>query len=154
MSINGLAQLFTEGVSNTTTTNSVDVGTRRWEGKDEYVYCQVTGSDASPGYGVIMTANTGYSVTITSVTQVSPAFGVVKHATIAASDYGWVLVDGFASLEVHANSAIGTGDSLVLADNGVWATRAVSTGFVAADAHAVASTASGGSVLCRVNCNG
>ena len=155
MSIDGIKQLHTESVSNTTLTPSTDLGTVRWKNQNEYVYAYNAGnSEIPPGIGVIVTGVTGASMTLTSVTQVSPAFGVVENATFATAAYGWVLTKGFVKLEVHANSAIATGDNLVLGVAGVWSERAISTGFVATDAHALASTASGGSVFARVNCNG
>lgn len=104
-----------EGVSATTQTNSVQLGTRRIVAGEEYIYCYNSGGGQISKNMVakLITGASGYSVAATSVTDVfSPAVGVVKHSTMAAGDYGWVMARGFAT--VNPTSAI-TGDYVPLA---------------------------------------
>lgn len=116
----GHQQLFTESVSAVTATNTVALGTRRVEGGNEYLYVYNAGSTAAVGYGVIASANSGYSVTITSVMGNLP-LGVVQSNDLTASYYGWVQTKGFVHVYWNGTAANGTaaiGDAVVLGANG------------------------------------
>lgn len=139
-----------ESVSAVTDTPSVELGARReWNG-EEYVYCyNAGGGDCSTGLGVkFVTGASGYSVAGTSVTDVfNPCVGVVKHATMAAADYGWVMIRGFASVE-HVSAvtadyemiALGAAGQFIEASGTTTTGTAVAVGFVMG-----ADTAAGGS---------
>jgi hypothetical protein len=110
-------------VSATTTTlgtNDPELGSRAvFDGEDYTFVYNDGGEQISKGYFCVISGNTGYSVTVSSVTQVSPAFGVVKHATMATATYGWVLTRGFSDVKSEmASTAIAAGDNLCLADDG------------------------------------
>lgn len=104
-----------EGVSQVTQTPSVEVGVKRVYLGETYVYAfNAGGSQISQKMvAKLVTGASGYSVAATALTDVfSPAVGVVKHSTMAAADYGWLLTQGFAT--VNPVSAI-TGDYMPLA---------------------------------------
>jgi acetyl-CoA carboxylase carboxyltransferase component len=154
-SVFGYHPVMEEGISNVTATNSVELGTRViWKG-EEYVYCyNAGGAQISPSYGVkLVTGASGYSVAATHLSSVAnPQVGVVKHATMAAADYGWVMVKGFTSLEAEADSTI-TGDyvNICMGQNGTFhevnaLTDAVHVGTFAMCGYGLnVDTASGGS---------
>jgi hypothetical protein len=96
-----------ESISAVTATPSVGIGMRRWHQGEEYVYCFNAGaSQASVNKAVkFVTGASGYSVAVTSLTDVfNPLVGVVKHATLTTDTYGWVMVRGFASVNVVSAS--------------------------------------------------
>lgn len=107
---------YEESVSAVTATPSVELGARRFSNGEEYVYGYNAGPDCYPKYGVkIITGASGYSFANTALTDVAnPCMGVVKHATIAAASYGWVMTKGFTSLIYHADSTV-TADYVALA---------------------------------------
>src|SRR5258707_684282 len=111
-----------ETVSGVTATNSVELGTRKVYLGEQYVYCyNAGGADIYPTYGVkLVTGASGYSIANTALTDVAnPAVGIVRHATIAASNYGWIMTRGFATMAYstisvcsyndYQNMAIGIG---------------------------------------------
>lgn len=112
--------VFFESVSNVTATNSVEVGTRRTEGDEDYIYVYNTGaSQISVGRGAVLSAVTGYSVTVSSVTQVDALVGVCKHNTIAASYYGWLVTRGFTDIKNGmADTGVAAGDIIFLGPDG------------------------------------
>lgn len=115
MTFHSVGPVRFESVSATTATPSQQLGERVVHKGEEYVYCyNAGGGDVAQGKVVkLITGASGYSVAATALTDVfSPAVGVVKHATIAAGSYGWVMVKGFAS--VSPVSAL-TGDYIALA---------------------------------------
>lgn len=104
-----------EAISATTLTPSQQLGERITHAGEEYVYCyNAGGGQISKGMvAKLITGTSGYSVAATALTDVfSPAVGAVKHATIATSGYGWIMVKGF--LNVNPVSAT-TGDYVPLA---------------------------------------
>jgi hypothetical protein len=107
MNFYGIGPVAEESISACTQTPSVGLGTRRtWKGED-YVYCYNSGGgQASIGNGVkFITGASGYSIAATSITDVfSPCVGVVKHATMATADYGWIMNRGFATVKVVSAS--------------------------------------------------
>jgi len=158
MGFNSASPLLTESVSNVTATNSVELGTRKCVDSRDYVYVyNAGGSDINPTYGVTVSGGTGYSVTVSSVTSNSPLVGVVRNATLTTGTYGWAVVRGATNIEVNADTSLGTGTAeqcAVLGDDGVFSRVTGATGYIAnalGGAYALAVTASGGSVLARIN---
>jgi hypothetical protein len=145
-----------EGVSACTQTPSVALGSRRTHLGEEYVYCyNAGGAQASVQLGVkFATGASGYSIAQTSVTDVyNPCVGVVKHATMATADYGWVLVKGFASVKVVSAStadykmlALGAAGSFIEASGTTTLGTAVKAGFALSH-----NTAAGGVVYAFIN---
>ena|SRR3990167_1395545 len=159
MANSGLQQLFEESVSAVTATNSVQLGTVRYENGRRYQYVYNNGTTAiSPGYGCIISALTGYSVTISSTTEVKLCFGVVYHNTLTTATYGWVVKDGFVPVQCTASTGLAVGDSLVLGDDGVATRITLITGYtnfpVYTYGYVVQATASGGSGYALVHCFG
>ncbi len=146
-------QILFEGISNVTATNSVEVGTERKVGDETYRYVYNAGGEQiAPSYGVILSAVTGYSVTISSVTSVDFLVGVVKHATLTTATYGWVLTQGFCDIEMEADNSAAAGDLLVLAADGEFANKTISTGYPApVQAKAMEAIASGASGSAFIN---
>ena len=103
-----------ESVSNVTATNSVDLGTVRTQGGEEYVFIYNGGSaDINVGQFAVLSFNSGYTVTVSSTTGYDVVFGVCKHAAIASSRYGWLLTRGFTTVtNGMASTALAVGDPL------------------------------------------
>jgi len=152
----GITQLHTESVSNVTATNSVELGTRRTTGNKEYVYVfNAGGEQASPGQGVIVSALSGYSVTVSSLTETTPVFGVVNEATLTTDTYGWVVVRGHCQLKAPTNTGLAVGDNLSPGDDGVHARITAITGytnFPSIHGYVTNATASAGTGEGWVNC--
>lgn len=105
------------------------------------------GTQISTGQGCILTGVSGFTVTVSSTTSVDLLVGVCKHATIAASYYGYVVVNGFTPVVLSANVSATAGQLLILADNGNFIQKTISTGFVSPGLvkcmDAIATSASG-----------
>lgn len=103
--------VFEESVSAVTAAPSVDEGSRRTHKGEDYLYCyNAGGASVMAGYGVHpMTGASGFSVAGTGVSDTEiPCVGVIKHVTMLAGSWAWVMVKGF--MEVHtANSAVSDG---------------------------------------------
>lgn len=109
MNIFGYQNAFEESISAVTATPSVELGSRRIQNGEEYVYCYNAGGAAiDKNLGVkLITGASGYSVAATSLTDtVNPCVGIVRNVTMAAADYGWIMTKGFANVKYHANSTI------------------------------------------------
>lgn len=137
-----------ESVSAVTATNSVEVGRERRVGDEHYVYVYNAGnSQIPPSYGAVMSAVTGYSVTISSTTSVDFLAGVVKHSTLTTGTYGWLMTKGFSAVEMEADNSAAAGQLLALAADGEFALKSNSTGYptpaVGKTMEAIASGASG-----------
>lgn len=116
----GIAPVIFESVSNVTATNSVDLGTRVRVGAREFVYVY-NGSDTqiSIGEGAIMqTGTSGFTVCVSSVTNVDYFAGVVYHTTMTTNTYGWLLVRGACKYKMVANSVATASDLLCAGANG------------------------------------
>lgn len=103
MDFQGVGPIRFESVSQVTQTPSQNLGERMIYNGEEYVYCyNAGGAQVSKGLGVkFVTAASGYSVAATSLTDVfNPCVGVIKHATMATGDYGWVMTKGFVNITV------------------------------------------------------
>lgn len=126
-------EVYFESVSAVTATPSVEVGRRRSEGDERYIYVYNAGnSQISPGYAAIVSAVSGYSVTVSSVTSVDVPVGFCKHATLTTGTYGWLVTHGFCQGVMAANHSAAVGSPLVLAADGALAQKSISTGYPAA----------------------
>jgi hypothetical protein len=142
---------FGVGISSTTDSlgvNDPEVGTVCRVGDENYVFVYNAGnSQINPSYGCVMSAVTGYSVTVSSITSVDFLAGVCVNATIATGYYGWLVTKGFATVEMEADNSCAAGQLLTLADNGEFALKSNSTGYpspaVGKSMEAIASGASG-----------
>jgi hypothetical protein len=113
---------FGVGISGTTTTlgvNDPEIGTRMVVDELEYLFVyNAGGEEIYPGQPVVLSAVTGYSVTVSSVTSVDFAVGVRQHATMATAAYGWVATRGIGTVEMGANESAATGDPLGIGTEG------------------------------------
>lgn len=151
MKFNSVGPVVEEGVSQVTATPSVELGTRRFYKGEEYVYCyNAGGAQASVNLGVkFVTGASGYSIAQTSVTDVfNPCVGVVKHSTMAAADYGWVMVKGFSNVKLVSAStadykqiALGAAGSFIEASGTTTLGTAVAVGYLLSHNTAAAGTA-------------
>jgi hypothetical protein len=147
------------GVSQVTSSlgpNDPEVGTRLRSGDEDYLFVYNAGnSQINPGHAAIVSAVTGYSVTVSSVTSVDFAVGFVKHATLTTGTYGWLLTKGFGSIEAEASASFAAGALAILAADGTVTNKTISTGFVgtvcAKAMEAIASGASGQAYICTGN---
>ena len=112
----GLQQVFEESVSAVTATNTVELGTERWQDgvKCIYVYNKST-STAAVKHGVVYSASSGYSVTVSCVAAAGTrCAGVVVHTELDPSDYGWIAVKGNVHVTSSGLSAIVQGDKIYM----------------------------------------
>lgn len=116
MSFYGLSPIAFESVSAVTATNSVELGTRRVEAGEEYVYCQnVMASSATQGALMIQSGTSGYSMSRSSLAAADLPMVAVKHAAVPAANYFWGLTRGSI---VAASLAVTAGDLLTVGLNG------------------------------------
>ena len=131
MSFQGVDPVAFESVSQTTLTNTVDLGTRRWVDGEEYVYLyNAGGASITATYGCCKSAITGpYSVTVSSVTtpEGQPLFAVVKHSTVPTAAYFWGLVKGQSQVENGATLSLVTDQVMYLAASGMFVHHTIST---------------------------
>ena len=150
MSFNG-EQIYLYGLSAVTTSrggSDPELGSVRTEGTRQYryVYNAASASDAYPGYAmcVLAPSSTGYSATI-STTVNTPLLGIVRHATIAAGSFGWVMFRGQGS--ITASATVAAQDNMVIGENGLFATAlTLFKGFVIPNS-AIVTGASGGAAI-------
>lgn len=154
MTVYNVGPVLFETVSNVTATPSIDVGTVRREGDEEYIYAYNAGSStASVGKGVVVSAVSGYSITVSSTTSVDFCVGHVKHADIPTGSYGWLCTKGWVQADAHADVSFAAGALAILAADGKLTNKTISTGFVApAHAKAMAAIASGASGTFFIKC--
>lgn len=151
MTVHSAGLLRFGSVSSVTATrgaNDPEVGTRIQEGDEAYLYVYNAGnSQISVGNCAVVSAVTGYSVTVSSTTSVDFAVGICKHATLTTGTYGWLLTKGFGPCKAHANSGIAAGGILTAGADGVLADMgSVATGYVGSKVgKCMIATASGGS---------
>lgn len=146
----GLSPIRFCGPSFTTTSlgaNDPKVGDVAHDGSEQYRFVYNDGnSQILPGDGVILSAVSGYSVTLSSTTSVDLLVGVVKHATLATGAYGYVVERGFVNVNMGANLSAAAGGLLVLAADGKFTNKTISTGYVAqGNVKAMVAIASGAS---------
>lgn len=145
--------VFNESVSSVTLTPSVQLGAVRMEAGDQYLYVYNNGgASINVGRGCIISAVTGYSVTVSSLTNVGGFLGVVKHNTIMTASYGWIVTRGFTPV-LAAATAITSGAPLYA---GVDGSFTESTGALTqpAQGYCVTATAAGGIGYGYVRCFG
>lgn len=128
--------------------NDPEPGYRMTDGDEDYVFVYNAGnSQIPPSYGAVISAVSGYSVTISSVTSVDFLVGVCKHATITTGAYGWLVTRGFVEVEMEADNSAAAGQILALAADGEFALKSNSTGYptpaVGKTMEAIASAGSG-----------
>lgn len=140
-------QAYFESVSTVTATPSVEVGTWRREGNDEYVYCYNIGSSTiGAHYGVTVSGLVGYSVTVSTITSVDMMIGICKHTDIPTGSYGWILTKGFSQFAAGADNSFAAGGPLICGVDGTFALKSsatLHTGSVVGKA--MSAVASGGS---------
>lgn len=111
----GIRTIFEESVSQITASPSVALGTRRIEGSKEYIYAYNAATTAVVGKGMIASAMSGFSATVSSAVG-DPLFGVVQNTDLKSGYYGWLQNRGLA--KVYAGSSITLGVAVVLGANG------------------------------------
>ena len=161
MAGSGLQFAFTESVSAVTSTKpaGIALGTIRYESlsgencKWRYVY-NGGNSAIAPTYGVTLLSGGvgGYTMTLSSIASTTVGQGLVVHATIGTSQYGWVLTEGAATFQGAADVSFAAGIGVVLDANGTFAPAASSVtatstaiGFRRVTGQAPAGIASAGS---------
>lgn len=156
MSFEALSPVIFESVSNVTATNSVEIGTRVTTGGRTYCYVYNGGnSQISVGRGATLSATSGYTVTVSSITMVDAFVGVCYHATIPTGQYGWLVTRGNTKVAAVANTAIAAADVLGVGVDGgfapmVPAGTATTQGFI--HGKATVATASAGIGEAFVHC--
>lgn len=138
------------GVSMVTATlgpNDPELGTTTRFGDEEYVFVYNAGnSQISPAYGATVSAVSGYSVTVSSVTDVDLLVGVCRHATLTTATYGWLVTKGFVQIQMGTDNSMAAGGLVGLGVDGKFAPKSLSTGVPApAFGKAMAAIASGAS---------
>ena len=109
-----------ESVSQTTLTPSVDLGARRIEAGKEYIYVYNDGgASITSGYGVTVSGNSGYSVTVSSVININPCVGVANY-TVATGVYGWIQTKGPCQIAMSTTVAATIGTVVYLDTNGTF----------------------------------
>ena len=160
MSYNSGLPIQFRGISFTTASlvsKDPEIGSRVYDSDgNEYVWMyNDCNSQINPGFGVVPQSgvSTAYSMTLSSATSADLAIGVVRHATIATGNYGFVLVKGIGVVEMEAalSSAVATNGLLELADNGEWAPRSNTTANGPAQAKALEAIATAASGSAFVN---
>ena len=132
MAIYGNEPVNFQGVSMITASlgaNDPEVGARTIDNGNEYVFVYNVGSStANIGHACVVSAVSGYSVTVSSVTNTDFAVGVVKHSGLATGDYGWLLTRGFTEVEMSPSNSAAVAQMLVLGPDGGFAQASNSTG--------------------------
>lgn len=127
MGFNSISPVLFGTPSMTTATlgnNDPEIGTRANYNGAEYVFVYNNGgTQISVHQGATITATSGYSVTVSSVTGSDALAGVCVHNTIAASAYGWLLTKGWAVVEMGANNSAAAGETLALGTDGKFARK-------------------------------
>lgn len=109
-----------ETVSSVTLTNSVNPG-QLWgdTAGNQYVYVYNTGvQQISQGQVGVLSAASGYSVTVSSTASLDLALGIARNATITTGAYGWLMYRGFSGFSADANVSSVTGGALALGTGG------------------------------------
>jgi hypothetical protein len=146
MAIYGYDRQFFESVSQTTLTPSVELGTKRAEGGKEYIYVyNGGGASITSGHGVCVSLCSGYTVTVSSVTQVNHCV-VVANYTFATAAYGWIQTKGFCRVKMSANNSMALNDPVKLGTDGLFGVNSVATNNIDLQCgFSIEAAASGGS---------
>ena len=119
---------FFEALTTTTLTASVDLGTRREENGKSYIYVyNGGGASITSGYGCTVSLLSGYTVTVSSTTQVNHCVGVAN-TTMATATYGWIQTKGFCKIKLSANNSMALNDPIKLGTDGLFGVNSVATG--------------------------
>ena len=98
-----------ESVSQVTLTNTVAPGTEWGDAAgNKYLYAyNASNSQLSQGQFCVLATNvSGFSVTITNISGMDIAIGMVRNATIATAQYGWLMTKGFAGISTDSASFV------------------------------------------------
>ena len=110
--------------------NDPEPGLRRTVGDEDYRFVYNTGnSQISPGYGAIVSAVSGYSVTVSSVAGVDACVGVCKHTTLTTGTYGWLLTKGYGQIQMKADASATVGTLIAIDADGAFIQKSISTGY-------------------------
>ena len=147
----GLSPILFNSVSFTTNSlgkNDPNVGDVARDGDEHYLFIYNNGNSViKTGDGVIVSAVSGYSVTISSTTGVDVLVGVCKHASINTGYYGYVVTKGWSQVNMGADFSAAAGAMLILAADGKFTAKTCATGYAGAGLvktmEAIASGASG-----------
>jgi len=114
----GWVAALPKGISHVTAVPEFPIGSRVLCKGEEYVYVYAKTITCPIGYGVVLSASTSYSVTVSSLTDQDDGFiGVVKHVEIPVLEYGWVLSKGFAPvMPAIADTGLYIGDRIQIVD--------------------------------------
>jgi hypothetical protein len=160
MSNYGLQTLFEESVSSVTATNSIQLGTERWQNGNKYRYIyNKSSSQACPGKAMVYiganaSASSGYSLTVSSTAGDYDIGGVVYHATIPTGYYGWVVVNGVVP-GCETSSGTTAGHYVALDTDGYFRSGSATTGNLyqpVGVALTATAASSYGTFTVRVNC--
>lgn len=143
-----------ESVSAVTATNSVELGTKRSIGDEEYLYVYNAGnSQISKGVLACLAATgvSGYSVSVSCVSG-DFAIGACVHATLTTATYGWLCTRGFVDGMTNGmpSTAIVYGSTLFADVNGAVGLGIGATG--KAIGRAVTATGSAGTLSAFISC--
>lgn len=140
--------------TNSLGTNDPKVGDVARIDDENYLFVYNAGnSNILEGDGVIVSAVSGYSVTVSSVTSVDLLVGVRKNGTgtLSTGYYGYVCTRGFSTVNMGANLSAAAGGLLVLAADGKFTNKTISTGYVSpAQVKVMDAIASGASGMCYI----
>lgn len=142
------------GKSFTTTslgTNDPQLGQILRDGGKEYVWVyNAGGASGSVGTAVIISGVSGYSVTVSSVTDLNGwMIGVVENNTLTTAAYAWVVMRGYTQINMSANNSAAAGERLTLGTDGLFSrlvsanTDTLRNSVVGVAMSAIASGASG-----------
>lgn len=114
---------------------------------EQYVYVfNAGGSTIGKGFCATVSALTGLSVTVSTITSVDFVVGVCKHTAIPTLNYGWLMTKGIATVVMEADNSAAAGQLLTVAADGEFAMKSNSTGYPSpAIGKALSAIASGGS---------
>lgn len=101
-------------------TNDPEPGARVSRGDESYVFVYNAGnSTIGMGKGAVLSAVSGYSVTVSSTTSVDFLIGVCKHESLTTGTYGWLMTRGFCEIEMGSSSGtVAAGGLVELGDDG------------------------------------
>lgn len=133
MSNYGNGPIIFSDISNVTATpgrNAPELGARTTNNSKDYLYVYYTGSSiANVGLACVVSATSGYSVTVSSTTSADLAMGVVVNTAMTTGDYGWLQTRGYCEVEmITASGTVAAGDLLHLAADGEFAPVSNATG--------------------------
>jgi hypothetical protein len=133
--------------------NDPEPGYRMTDGDEDYVFVYNAGnSQINPSYGAVLSAVSGYSVTVSSTTSVDFLVGVCKHATITTGAYGYLVTRGFTQIELGADNSVAAGGLVQLGADGAFGDHLISTGNVGnAVGKAMGAAASAASATAFIN---